>query len=421
MSQLKVFISHSAKEPGTRDLVERLYQALNNAGHAVRLDQEDLLLGDNWRSVLNFWIGGCHAAVLLLSPAALESDFVNYEASVLTYRDNVDDDFLLIPVLVDPVDDGTLRASRLEPTRIQEVQSRVGGTHDQIVRQVCERLEQARARATPLDRATNYLAHLLKTVPSYLLEDIAGTLRLDPGPWTPEGEVALDVAQKMLAEGLSSDSVDALRDLRADLPEPVGRNLEGLINLLGSSWVDYHASKRLPELARGRHDMGINGVYPLTARMYVIRGGRFNPKDPWKMVEVTGVAGEDLDEALPREIRSALNRLLGTRNDRTLKQELAVFARNREPIIVALPAQGLAPETLASLRTEFEDARFFLLTGAGTPPPGEVLEEAGVELLTPVLQPGLEDGFCCRYQNARDYLLEEEPDENTQYPCASGP
>ena len=91
---LKVFISHSAKEEATKRLLDRLYAKLEQDGQAVRLDREDLVLGDNWRSVLNFWIGGCNAAVVLLSPAALESSFVNYEVSILTYRNRMDRDFL---------------------------------------------------------------------------------------------------------------------------------------------------------------------------------------------------------------------------------------------------------------------------------------------------------------------------------------
>ena len=411
MSQRKVFLSHSAKEPAADALLQRLYAELSAAGFAVLLDKEELRLGNNWRSVLNFWIGGCNAAVVLLSQAALESDFVNYEASVLKYRHDLDPAFLLIPVMLDPVNHQAVRNSRLEPTQIHEVQGIVsGGEPDQIVPQVLAGLAQLSDAETPLETATLYVEYLLDRVPPFLIQRAAQRFRLDPGPWVPGANLKRGLALRLLAAGLEGSS-ETLRDLRAYLPEPKQESLEGPINVIGSSWVDFHALKRLPELARTAHPMGVNGERPLTARLYVIRACELSPTDPWKVAEVTAVAGEDLNLALPREIRGALHRLLGTRSDSQLKEELEFLHSQNEPTVVALPAQGLQASLLAELRNSFPGATFFLLIGEGDPPDQAALEQAQVELLTPLLPAGVEAHYCGQYQDMRHYLLGERPDE----------
>src|SRR3954453_20164733 len=82
----RVFISHSAGIGGSGDFLEALSGALRKKRCPVVVDRDDLDLGTTWRSTINTWIGGCDVAIVLLSPAALESAFVAYEASILTYR-----------------------------------------------------------------------------------------------------------------------------------------------------------------------------------------------------------------------------------------------------------------------------------------------------------------------------------------------
>src|ERR1051325_1167621 len=115
----RVFISHSATgETETERLRDELSAALRKE-FDVRLDKDNLEPGEMWRSKINSWLGGCHAAVVLLTRNALASAFVAYEVSVLTYRRDV----IVIPVFLDDVDDAAVRASRLSPTVIQERQS----------------------------------------------------------------------------------------------------------------------------------------------------------------------------------------------------------------------------------------------------------------------------------------------------------
>jgi hypothetical protein len=123
----RIFISHSSFDPPSSardgiastpeadaaeehaalalDVRDKLATALRAAKHAVLLDKQGLGLGDRWRSVLNLWIGGCDAAVVILSQKALGSTYVAYEASILSHRHSAPgSSFQLIPVFIPPVD-----------------------------------------------------------------------------------------------------------------------------------------------------------------------------------------------------------------------------------------------------------------------------------------------------------------------------
>ena len=100
MVKPRVFISHSAREDAEAlELLDALSAALEEE-FAVRVDKDHLKLGDNWRNTLNTWIGGCDAAIVLLSSKALKSAFVAYEASILTFRPNL----TVIPVFLSGVE-----------------------------------------------------------------------------------------------------------------------------------------------------------------------------------------------------------------------------------------------------------------------------------------------------------------------------
>lgn len=68
----KVFISHSAKEPETRQLCETLADRLAQEGFEVLWDAT-LQTSEAWRAVIDEWIWRCDTAVLVLSDAATHS------------------------------------------------------------------------------------------------------------------------------------------------------------------------------------------------------------------------------------------------------------------------------------------------------------------------------------------------------------
>src|SRR5829696_8887708 len=106
-SEARIFISHSAadQESGNavnvhaHDVRVAIRKKLETHFH-VLIDEVELKAGDVWRARINLWLGLCDAAVLVISPAALKSHYVAFEANILGYRWAMDNSFKIIPVLV---------------------------------------------------------------------------------------------------------------------------------------------------------------------------------------------------------------------------------------------------------------------------------------------------------------------------------
>src|SRR5262245_36847383 len=85
-----VFLSHSSKSDAERERVVGLARELETAGHTVRLDRTTLEAGDRWEDEIDRWLGECDAAVLVLTPGATGSRWVQKEADRLGWRRKCD-------------------------------------------------------------------------------------------------------------------------------------------------------------------------------------------------------------------------------------------------------------------------------------------------------------------------------------------
>lgn len=145
MSKLRVFISHSAKDDLTGEILDKLYENLRK-NFDVLLDRERLKPGVEWRLELFSWLARCHGAVILLSADALESSWVLQEATILNWRRHYEKEFTLIPVLLPSVNNDKLKGgwfSAIDLTRIQMVR---GDTGDEIVRSIVNTVESSQSR-----------------------------------------------------------------------------------------------------------------------------------------------------------------------------------------------------------------------------------------------------------------------------------
>ena len=106
MSALKLFISHSTKTEENKKILKQICEALNenndSDGFKVLVDK-DIKPDTEWFPCLYEYMMECHAAVILLSNAALESEWVKAEAAVLCARRRSQNGFKLILVLLDDV------------------------------------------------------------------------------------------------------------------------------------------------------------------------------------------------------------------------------------------------------------------------------------------------------------------------------
>jgi hypothetical protein len=118
MPEPSIFVSHSCKDrlldnPALRaaeapDVVRRLKfarsvrDAIVAKAHPIRvwLDVERLEPGDAWSDEIVDGLAGCSAAVVVLTPESIASDWVLKEATILAYRRARNPKFQLVPVLL---------------------------------------------------------------------------------------------------------------------------------------------------------------------------------------------------------------------------------------------------------------------------------------------------------------------------------
>jgi hypothetical protein len=74
---LKIFISYSRRDAG--DFAEHLMHYLEDFDHGVFTDINNLLLGDVWDNIIKSNISNCDIFVVIVTPAALESEYVERE------------------------------------------------------------------------------------------------------------------------------------------------------------------------------------------------------------------------------------------------------------------------------------------------------------------------------------------------------
>jgi hypothetical protein len=293
MTLQRIFISHSATDdPIAMQLLESLASELA-LDFAVRVDKEHIRLGDNWRQTLNTWLGGCDAAIILLSEKALKSAFVAYEASILSFRAR-STCFTILPVFLDPVVYDTVEASALSPSRIHDIQAITSKTKEVTIADVKKRLSQVPHSQTPVDGQADYLCELLKTVQSDTeIKWGASMLDVDLEAWMPVDDIRRALALKMMCAGLEK-CTPVIRRLRKHFSDQ--RFIDEMVNLVATSCVDLCAADQIASISRAAGSrprlLDVKAQMPLIAQLCVLRASKDTSTDGWKVGQAPGVVND---------------------------------------------------------------------------------------------------------------------------------
>jgi hypothetical protein len=405
MTRSRIFISHSGTEPSAALLRDTLAQRLRDDGYRVLLDKDELKIGQHWRSTINAWIGGCDAAVLLVSSAALQSNFVAYETSLLSYRhDSERGRFMLIPVYLPPVTAKEVNGSPLEPARIADTQAIYGElTQEEIIAQVLEHLKTLEPNTSFSERHARRLGGLLEKVDAVELEDAANRVGTELAPWTPEMQLPMKVALGLMAAGLDR-ATSGVRVFRSRLQ---GKSpLEEVMTLIATSWVDCRSVAEIGKLGKQPGPpvlLALNGSNPRTAVLYIVSACDHLPVlDAWRVVQVDGVVGGGGLDELKSLVRSVLAHRFNVPPEE-VDETVRSITDEGEPVFVALSLPAFTTEVVDGLRAEFPTLSLFLLTGSESLPE-EPVRQAGITLLHPSLEPGIEQPFWVLYDKKLKYL-----------------
>ena len=100
-----VFVSHSSQDRQLTEEVVRLLgppEGAQGGGYKVLVDYEELKPNVEWPRRLIELMARCHAGVILLTSAAVESDWVLKEATILAARRAVEDERFKLFVVMFP-------------------------------------------------------------------------------------------------------------------------------------------------------------------------------------------------------------------------------------------------------------------------------------------------------------------------------
>lgn len=354
------------------------------------MDTELLKAGDAWRARINLWLGACDVAVLVLSEKALESPWVVYEASVLSYR-NRGGDFLIIPVLIGDPEGKLLKDRRLDAQNIKETQVIHGSDPAAIAQQVVAAIPAECDCERPIDRFVDQFRIILDTVPSTLLDKAAAKLSLKL-PWEPSQDKIRPFVEK-LAGAAIDDAAAALYQLsghyRKSDPDRIGE----MVNLVAASWVNPKALTLLPEVCKavsGRA-VALNAALQRTAETYHVAAS--GGDGAWHFIPAGGDAfGEPAQVPLATEICELVEQNL--RDYMKYPQgDLVTQLQTQSRVhtfVVGIAAVGFTAEVIEEVQKKFPTVTFFFLTGSQTAPAAAV-ERKLVTPITPDLIPTEED------------------------------
>jgi hypothetical protein len=397
---LRVFISHSAAgddDTEAMELLVALDAALKDDDFAVKYDRKDLQLGVNWRSMINFWINHCDAAVVLLSQKALRSSYVSYEITSLVTRKKT-----IIPVFLTGVGYNEVDDSPLSPSRLHDIHSLVNETDQQRrVARVKEQLLSVKRGMASVNRQAELLADCLRPVS---LNEVRRQLdKLEPGrdAWMEDADPYLSLAIKMMSVG-----IDRATKVILDLLDVLKNNdkMYEAFALTATSWVDARAVEDVKAVAAGARDkraVATNATEKLIADIYVWCASERPPGNSWTVVEGSGIFSEEAFDEMKGEITEVLRERFNISPEDDLEEELVALEETEQPVFVTLSAAGISQSMFAQLRGAFPTVTFFLrVGGAGDRDPvGGV-----VKLIQPPLESDFEKNFCELYIKKRKVI-----------------
>jgi hypothetical protein len=370
----RIFISHSTKEADAETAADTLRERLCGEGFSVFLDRVDLHPGVEWEDKVRDALDVCRGAVVVLSPAALESAWVRTEASVLTQRARRAREFTFVPLLMPGVDAAALDSHEWRPTGVGALQALrwEGSCPDALLASFAPLLTLYRVDS-PLRELELKIAQLLAVVRPRTLELIGEKVGIDLTE-SRHADDRLDALAVRLLEATHDRQIDACLALGRIHKRSLAKDLYKLV--APHSWVAPEAAGRIRAVARDPRPrrLGIHAREERTCRMYVRSGD-----ERWRLRTTNPPLAEDDAGELLSEVRAALAEHFGVRGkdpDAVIARELAV-----RPVFILLGNPAPPVATIDAVEARFDGAVMLVR------PDDDGSELEGVEYVSPRLEP----------------------------------
>ncbi|MGH9942693.1 MAG: toll/interleukin-1 receptor domain-containing protein, partial [Pyrinomonadaceae bacterium] len=350
----KVFISYTTNDEIAVRLRDALYERLDggraDASYEVWVDKESLTPGDQWRHEIHNGLGQCDAAIVLLSEHALDTDahpWVWNEAAILVHRRFMQEDFVLLPIVLPPVEVTGIQDRRWEPLLLKEIQMIAGQPVSEVVERVAARLEEVRLReevSGPLHKLEKLIAADFKDVDDDIVKFAIAELGVRCGRWkSPK------LLRRELAEQLLQAATEKLPDAMTELAQSASFNEKAgmsIVNRVMAFCLNPLEVAPLPEIAvKPRPDEArvvcLVARRQLTGELCVRRA--WWGEERWYALKPDDRAGEDDAGALISSIWDSYRHKRGLPENTTtkkLREDAADYLKRlaRQPLIILLPA-----------------------------------------------------------------------------------
>jgi len=421
MAALKLFISHSSKTDANIQLLKSVCTGLNNRALTnstrkikIVYDQDGTIVGgDDWYSKIDRWMKQANAAVILFSKAALfDSDWVRKETSILTWRNNLETDFRLIPVLLDGLDPKEFNKGLFGVLKIGNAQCiRSQGNATDICNKIIDSLS---AKEPVLNMRSKYFSGcsyeplegiLAETITTNSSSDAilnaVSDLNLDLPDWPPEEiKCSALAASRFILEEPQMSMHNLINFLDSVDPIFPSETTERLINYIKGIWVDHSAAMGLLEAWQHQDIVGLNGnlVASYSAERYCERAWPMSKK--WKLIRVNN------SHASLAEIKSDIDSELVKSEDNAPDQRIHNRIRESPLIfIILVPAHSLSENSDSNitdhLRERYKGAVLLVDLGSGQ---YDWLSTTDIKTLTPPLDTEEEQRQFDVHDDAQNFL-----------------
>jgi hypothetical protein len=372
---LRVFISHSSADReftlSVRD--ELVAQAPATLNLEVLLDQSTLVAGIPWPPQLHEMMACCHAAVLLLTESAVQSQWVLKEATILAWRAALDSaKFRLFIVKLPAVSDERLKQAGFGPLMLDQTQRVNADKGPDIAAAVLKELKlmpgatAALDRDIPLDSVVLGLSTKFRRVDDDGLEVLRTKLKLPPAPWQPsdynQSPDAVLVARHLMRGQLGN--YGSIVELMADLAEWTPTDVvTAIFRQLAPYWVPQEQAAELPALRSryGSRSAALIGrfVGDYSAEMYVRRAHCGNLSVDF--ATILCINAGDLKDHIVTELCAWYRATLGLAKlgpDEDARETIELINRDTRVIYVVVVAVLPPEDVIRDLTQTFRRLRF---------------------------------------------------------------
>ncbi|MFI7599967.1 toll/interleukin-1 receptor domain-containing protein [Actinoplanes sp. NPDC049681] len=359
---VRLFVSHSSKTRRDKKWLQDFDDALTAADDDIRLlyDRATVHAGERWRECIYWMLWECHAAVVLLTPAALKSPWVMREASFLEARTRRNRAFALVPVMLGGVDRARLERDpwwrTLQLSELQEPSSQDPGSVAAEVRAMLGSRLKAPEPSLTSKLATQIAACLRDATPDQCRETLTA-LGEPPGHADDKNDLARSIAYWIISNPPPSLSRAADALLRLGRAFPTDR-IQQILDIIAPLWVDPEAAARFlitnDERDGARH-LAIRCGNPQTTIQHHVSCA-YIPEHRG-VVPLHGVSGGMQVQDIAEELYKVLRSMMPSLRNATGEQIERRLATNDRPTYVSV---GLPHDTdvIEELRGRFPTVTF---------------------------------------------------------------